>query len=673
MRYTLLILTTLLAATTVRAELDPTRLKHLRESAAMTPGSIDDIESATTPDALREQIARILALDNLSVGSRDSRRIDPRTGLSPIHRYLLERIEATPGVELIGVMRDTSAFPVSLDNLMHEEPGEPAAVTVDGRRFALSPLWPNGVMPTLTPAGGLRGRLVDVGAGGWDDLEGKDLDGAICLMDFAGGRGWVRLMELGASAVIVCEDAYVSRDRGERLFAATPVPFPRFYAGAETAARLRGLAGGDAEAHLVGGQVFENRPLRSVFAYLPPTQALSYTVAEDDVLARVALQYKTTVQEIRQRNAGLPSGADAAVGAVALRLPGQGDKPVSLRADELFRRIAEQFGVQRSALLQANPALLAQVAKDAGLSEPAVLKATDRGDDLAVVLKPGRTLTIPNVDQSIVIQVPLDSVSVAPDEAHGYKTAINIAAALTLMDLLADPDAVRRRGVVFAFLDGETQGGLASRALAGQVLNFGGEDAVGFSPTFLVVVLLLIVAMGCLATWFLSARGVEEPAPRRARRRRMVLIALGPYLLLGGLAGTLPQVFAAETGKSKVAEQVSSEWYAAAIAAWDDPAAATLEGESGAWFVEEWLFSRIEAARNQVFERRVELQMLARSMPTDTPEQRAARQRIEERVEQMRPKSGQLGKLRTQTVEQMGKPLIERVALLRDRLESQRE
>lgn len=673
MRYLIAILSAAFAATAVRADLDPTQLKQLRESAAMTPASIDAIEAATTPEALREQIAGILALDSLSVGSRDREQIDPDTGYSPIHRYLFQRIEAAPGVETIGVMHDASAFPVSLHNLMSQEAGPEASVAVGGERFAVSPLWPNGVMPSLTPADGLRGPLVDVGAGEWDDLEGKDLEAAICLMDFAGGRSWVRLMELGAVAVIVCEDAYLSRDRGERLFSATPVPFPRFYAPADTADRLRGMAGEGAEAHLIGGQVFEKRPLRSVFAYLPPTEALSYTVAIDDVLARVALQYKTTVQEIRQRNPDLPAGPDAVIGAVALKLPGQGDKPVKLREDELFRRLAEQFGVQRSELLRANPELLAEVAAAAELAEPAVLKATDRGDDLPIALVPGRVLTIPNVDQSIVIQVPLDSVSVAPDAAHGYKTATNIAAALTLMDLLAAEPTVRRRGIVFAFLDGETQGGLASRTIAGQVLNFGGEEAAGFSPTFLVVVLLLIVALGCTITWFLSARGEDEASGRRARRRKMVLIALGPYLLLGGLAGTLPQVFAAATGKSKVAEQVSSSWYDQAIAAWDAPGSAELTGDAGEWFVDEWLFSRIEAARNEVFERRVELQMLARSMPTETAEQREAKARLEARVEEMRPKSGQLGELRTQTVEQMSKPLAQRVALLRERLETERD
>ncbi|MDV7403123.1 hypothetical protein RZS08_67485, partial [Arthrospira platensis SPKY1] len=81
--------------------------------------------------------------------------------------------------------------------------------------------------------------MVDVRRADWDDLRGIDLQGAIALMDFAGGRRVERLFSLGVIAVIVAEDNFVNVTNGHLLFQNTPLPFPRFYVDAATAAELR--------------------------------------------------------------------------------------------------------------------------------------------------------------------------------------------------------------------------------------------------------------------------------------------------------------------------------------------------------------------------------------------------------------------------------------------------
>lgn len=643
-------------------ELDARQRQFLRGSATLSPASIESINAAADPDALREQIAEILALDNLSVGSR--RTVDPRTGASAIHRYIRGRIDATPGVELIGVLKDRSAFPVTRDNLITRPAGEPPTLTAKGRRFDVAPLWPNGVMPALTPAKGLTGPLVAVGRADWPDLAGKDLRGAIALMDFGGGRNWERLFELGAAGVVVIEDDFVNREKAERLFSTTPVPFARFYVPREVGRELHALAADGAQATLRGGQVYEQRPLRSIFAYLPPTDPQTYTVAPDDLLNRLARQHATTVAELRRLNPGFDHDAGG-----TLILPGRATQPLSLGPDALLRRIADQFGIKRSELLAANPRLLEQTAEANDLAPPAVLERIDRGEAINAPLNPGDTLSIPNLNESVVIQVMLDGVSVVPDAPHGFKTATNLAAALSLMDLLAAPETVRRRGVVFAFLDGEAQGGLASRKIAEQALAFGRPKPTEFSWLFMIVVFSLVVGLGVLTTWMLTGRGIEEKAARRRRRKKVALIAAGPYIATGLFFGYLPQVFAAATARAQVTEQAPAAWYQQALAVWaGDEQNTTLSDEFGRWFVADWLFSRVEAARNQVFERRVRLQARARAMADDSPEAEAAKQRLEARVEELRPQSGQIGAIRSDTIDQTDPTWVHRARALRDRL-----
>ena len=97
----------------------------------------------------------------------------------------------------------------------------------DGAARALWPMRPNGLMLPVTPPGGLRGRLVRVGAGEAADFAEREVRGAIVVMDFNGSEGWLRAFRLGALAVIFTPAARVECATAYHLD--TQFNLPRFY------------------------------------------------------------------------------------------------------------------------------------------------------------------------------------------------------------------------------------------------------------------------------------------------------------------------------------------------------------------------------------------------------------------------------------------------------------
>lgn len=89
-------------------------------------------------------------------------------------------------------------------------------------------------------------------------------------------------------------------------------------------------------------------------------------------------------------------------------------------------------------------------------------------ESLFVYLPP----TVTNATESLLVLVPLDTVSAVPDAPHGAKVCANLALALTALEHLATLP-VRTKGLVMGFLDGEHLGGLASRLFAETVVKDG--------------------------------------------------------------------------------------------------------------------------------------------------------------------------------------------------------
>jgi len=89
-------------------------------------------------------------------------------------------------------------------------------------------LWPNFIQACAIPKG-IEGKLVYVGKGEFSDLNGKDLNGSIVLMDFTSGSNWLRVADFGAKAIIFLSSEPITKYEALSKFSMTPIYVPRLY------------------------------------------------------------------------------------------------------------------------------------------------------------------------------------------------------------------------------------------------------------------------------------------------------------------------------------------------------------------------------------------------------------------------------------------------------------
>jgi ABC-type lipoprotein release transport system permease subunit len=100
-------------------------------------------------------------------------------------------------------------------------------LVVDGAVIPLRPLRANGIVPPLTPPGGLSGRLLHAGRGELADYGERSPEGAIVVLDYDTGDTWLQAFRLGARAVIFTGRGRVSSRHALHVHANANLP--RFY------------------------------------------------------------------------------------------------------------------------------------------------------------------------------------------------------------------------------------------------------------------------------------------------------------------------------------------------------------------------------------------------------------------------------------------------------------
>ena len=105
-------------------------------------------------------------------------------------------------------------------------------------------------------------RVVDLRSGSWAEFKGKDLDGAVVLLDFNSGEAWLRAAALGAQGAIFAEPDRTTLFQADAKYLATlPLHFPRMYLARAETQRLREAlrqSAGELRLTMVSRLRFEN-------------------------------------------------------------------------------------------------------------------------------------------------------------------------------------------------------------------------------------------------------------------------------------------------------------------------------------------------------------------------------------------------------------------------------
>jgi len=161
--------------------------------------------------------------------------------------FLGSRVTGYPGNEMaadyifaklrefgLSPVRHNFSVTVPLDHGSYVEILSPAE-----KRLEAFALWPNGPQASPTPRAGLVGKLITVGKGEIEDFDGKDVSGAIVLMDFNSMDNWLNAAKFGAVAAIYIEPESTTYPQAYSKFLSTPVLFPRLLVRTEDAEELR--------------------------------------------------------------------------------------------------------------------------------------------------------------------------------------------------------------------------------------------------------------------------------------------------------------------------------------------------------------------------------------------------------------------------------------------------
>ena len=145
-----------------------------------------------------------------------------------------------------------------------------ASLEAGTERLDLYPWGPSLVYLPMTPPEGLTGPLLYTADGDFEHFDGRNVKGAIVLMEMSSWENWTNAAMLGASALIFLGDRNSIRGEFLQKNIPTPVAFPRFWVPSDTGAKLKELALEKAPEVTVKAKTgWHNKLVRNCYGFLP--------------------------------------------------------------------------------------------------------------------------------------------------------------------------------------------------------------------------------------------------------------------------------------------------------------------------------------------------------------------------------------------------------------------
>ncbi|MEM2944880.1 MAG: FtsX-like permease family protein [Thermoproteota archaeon] len=147
-------------------------------------------------------------------------------------------------------------------------------------------MYPMGLNPGMTPPEGIEGRLVYVGKASLSELEGKNLNDKIVLVDYENSGNWIRTVMFGAKAVLFIEpeiynnvqsslngrlpDAPRLAFRGGVNYLGVPLNIPRLVVSRRDAENLIALQTiGEVKVRIMLNASWEEKPAWNILGVIP--------------------------------------------------------------------------------------------------------------------------------------------------------------------------------------------------------------------------------------------------------------------------------------------------------------------------------------------------------------------------------------------------------------------
>jgi hypothetical protein len=216
-------------------------------------------------EELRQAVPVDRVEETLAAFTQNGSRVAGYPGAEAAARYVQQTFRDI-GLDDITVHEYDISIPVEV------QPGT-LEISGSGQRMEVHGVWPNLIKTSTLPEGGIEGRLVDGGVGAYTDLDGKDVEGALVLMDFNSGDAWLNSAYLGAAGIVFIEPDSTVYLEGERKFLTMPLGVPRFWIGKQDGEQLRLEIAADPEnglaVHMDYRMEWERRPAWNIFGIIP--------------------------------------------------------------------------------------------------------------------------------------------------------------------------------------------------------------------------------------------------------------------------------------------------------------------------------------------------------------------------------------------------------------------